>query len=241
MESRWKEVWNKDREFILPEKEGKDEFTVYRELKRLDGFDVSIEDAEAYYRKFYDETIAAWDQLQEETGSCSAYEAGCGSGANLYLLQNRGIKVGGIDYSASLTGIARQVVEDGGSIRTDEAVKMDINEKYDVVFSDSVFAYFPSEAYGLEVLEKMYEKASRAVMIREVFDKSVQWECEAHRRKLYADYDERYRGLDKVYYDREMFDRFAREKKCRIEFSGVENEYYWNSKYLFNCCIYKKS
>ena len=137
MESRWKEVWNKDREFILPEK-GKDEFTVYRELKRLDGFDVSIEDAEAYYRKFYDETIAAWDQLQEATAICSAFEAGCGSGANLYLLQNRGIKVGGIDYSASLTGIARQVVEDGGSIRTDEAVKMDINEKYDIVFSDSV-------------------------------------------------------------------------------------------------------
>ena len=224
MENRWKEVWNKDREFIFSEKEGKDEFTVYRELKRLDGFDVSIEDAEAYYRKFYDETIVAWNQLQEAASICSAYEAGCGSGANLYLLQNRGMKVGGIDYSASLTDIARQVVKDGRSVRTDEAAKIDINEKYDVVFSDSVFAYFPNEAYGLEVLKKMYEKASKAVMIREVFDKSMQQECETHRRKLYVDYDERYRGLDKIYYDREMFGRFARERNCRIEFSGVENE-----------------
>ncbi len=240
MENRWKEVWNKNRKFTLSEKEREDEFSVYRELKRLDGFDVSIEDEAAYYRRFYDETIAAWDHIRETADIHSAYEVGCGSGANLYLLQNRGIKVGGIDYSTSMTDIVRQIVKDSGSIRTDEAVGMNTDEKYDAVFSDSVFAYFSNEAYGLEVLEKMYEKASGVVMIREVFDKSMQQECEAYRRKMYADYEERYRGLDKVFYDREMFDRFAKERHCKIEFSRVENEYYWNSKYLFNCCIYKK-
>jgi len=68
----------------------------------------------------------------------------------------------------------------------------------------------------------------------------MQQACEAYRRKIYTDYEERYRGLDKVYYDREMFGQFARERHCRIEFSKVENEYYWNSAYLFNCCIYKE-
>lgn len=131
-------------------------------------------------------------------------------------------------------------MKDSGRIRTDEAVRMDTEEKYDVVFSDSVFAYFPDEEYGLKVLEKMYEKATKVIMVQEVFDKSMKQECEAYRRKMYADYDERYRGLDKVYYDREMFARFAGERHCRIEFSSVDNEYYWNSKYLFNCCIYKK-
>ncbi len=239
MGNRWKEIWNKDKDFVFSGI-GEDEFAVYRELKRLDGFDVSIEDAEAYYRAFYEETTAEWNQVREAVGICSAYEVGCGSGANLYLLQNQGIKVGGIDYSASLTDIARQVVKDGGDIRTDEAVKVDMDEKYDAVFSDSVFAYFPDEAYGLKVLEKMYGKAVKVIMVREVFDKAKQESCEAYRRKMYANYDERYKGLDKIYYDKEMFSSFAEERHCRIEFSAVRNKYYWNSEYLFNCCIYKK-
>lgn len=237
MKNRWKEVWNKDKVFLLSEKEEKDEFAVYRELKRLDGFDVNVEDVEAYYRKFYEETVSIWDCVRETGHICSAYEVGCGSGANLYLLQNRGMKVGGIDYSSSLTNIARQIVKNADHIDTDEANNMDTEEKYDAVFSDSVFAYFPDEAYGWEVLKKMYEKADKVIMIQEVFDKSMERECEAYRRKMYADYDERYQGLDKVYYDREMFARFAKERHCRIEFSEVKNEYYWNSKFLFNCCI----
>lgn len=238
MGDRWKEVWNKDKEFTLSWME-KDEFAVYRELKRLDGFDVNVEDAEAYYWKFYDLTVSLWDHVRETAGVHSAYEVGCGSGANLYLLQNRGMKVGGIDYSVSLSDIARQVVKAYRNITTDEAVRLNTDEKYDAVFSDSVFAYFPNEAYGLEVLKKMYEKASKVIIVQEVFDKSIWQECEAYRRKMYADYEERYRGLDKVFYDKEMFSRFAQERHCRIEFNGVDNEYYWNSKYLFNCCIYK--
>ena len=238
MTNRWKEVWNKDKVFALSGTE-KDEFAIYRELKRLDGYDVNVGDAEAYYRRFYEETTAVWEHIRETTGVCSAYEVGCGSGANLYLLKNRGMKVGGIDYSASLSDIAGRVLEDRESIRTDEAVRLETDEKYDAVFSEGVFAYFPDEAYGFKVLEKMFEKATDVVILREVFDKSMKTECEAYRREMYADYDERYRGLDKVFYDREMFSRFAEERHCRIEFSGVDNEYYWNSKYLFNCCIYK--
>lgn len=239
MGNRWKEVWNKDRKFMLSEM-SEDEFTAYRELKRLDGFDVNVENAEAYYRRFYDETVAVWNNIRGRQDVHSAYEVGCGSGANLYLLQNRGMQVGGIDYSAAMTDIARQIVKDCGSITTDEAIRLNTDEKYDAVFSDSVFAYFPDETYGLEVLKKMYEKASRVIIVREVFDKSMQHECEAYRRKMYEDYEERYQGLDKTYYDKEMFSRFAEERHCRIVFDEVNNEYYWNSKYLFNCYIYKQ-
>lgn len=43
----------------------------------------------------------------------SVYEVGCGSGANLYLLKNRGIQVGGIDYSRSLVDTAKKIVGGG--------------------------------------------------------------------------------------------------------------------------------
>lgn len=69
------------------EGEGLNEFSIYRELKRLAGFDVSVEDAEAYYQSFYDETIAAWNWVEKSQNIYSAYEVGCGCGANLYLLQ----------------------------------------------------------------------------------------------------------------------------------------------------------
>ena len=52
-------------------------------------------------------------------------------------------------------------------------------------------------------------------------------------------YDERYEGLDKVFYKRELFTQFADEYQCKIKFRNVENEYYWNSKYLFDCYLYK--
>ena len=238
MGNRWKEIWNKNKEFTLSDMDG-EEFDVYSRLKGLDGFDVSVEDAEAYFRRFYDMTIKMWEHIQSEETIHSVYEVGCGSGPNLYLLQNRGMRVGGIDFSASLSDIARQIVKESDSIRTDEAINLDTDEKYDVVFSDGVFAYFSDETYGLKVLEKMYEKASKVVMVSEEFDKSMKQECEDYRRKMLEGYEERYRGLDKVFYEKDMFRRFAEERQCRIEFENVENEYYWNSRFLFHCIIYK--
>lgn len=93
------------------------------------------------------------------------------------------MRVGGIDYSDSLSGIARQIVKDSSNIVTDEALRLDTDEKYDAVFSDSVFAYFPDETYGLEVLKKMYEKAAEIVTIREAFNRFMKQEREEYRRK----------------------------------------------------------
>ena len=234
----WKEIWNRkggNFDELLSEK---DEFAVYRELKRLDGYDVSVENGEAYYRNFYNSAVSMWESINNEIGMDSAYEAGCGSGANLYLLNNRGIKVGGIDYSANLANIARKMVGEE-CIEIGEAINMAVDEKFDVVFSDGVFPYFSDETYGEAVVEKMYEKAKKAIIILEIFDKEMKAECEEHRRSMIDNYDEKYAGLDKTFYSREMFRRFAQKHKCRIEFGDVKNEHYWNSRYLFNCFIYK--
>ena len=57
MGNKWKEIWNnRTMQFKISEL-GDDEFKIYTELKKMDGFDVSIEDSEAYYRKFYDTAI----------------------------------------------------------------------------------------------------------------------------------------------------------------------------------------
>lgn len=239
MSNKWKEIWNKKGENLDALSSAKDEFAVYSELKRLDGYDVSIEDGEAYYGNFYQSAVNMWEGMDKEIGIASAFEVGCGSGANLYLLKNRGIEIGGIDYSVNLANIARKMVGED-RVETGEAIQMTTDQKFDVVFSDGVFPYFSDEAYGEAVMEKMIEKAQKAIIILEVFDKTMKAECEEHRRSMMDDYDEKYAGLDKMFYDRDMFRRFAKKHNCGIKFGDVKNEQYWNSRYLFNCFIYKR-
>ena len=71
--------------------------------------------------------------------------------------------------------------------------------------------------YGEAVLEKMYEKAQKAIIILEIFDKATKAKCEKYRRAMLDDYDEKYAGLDKMFYDRDMFRRFAEKHECCVK------------------------
>lgn len=239
MGNRWREIWT-GRDAVWTLDEGiTDEFSVYKELKKLDGFDVNVRDKDAYYKSFYNSAICMWEQFRKEEKITNAYEVGCGSGANLYLLKNRGIKVGGIDYSEKLLNVAYKILGEKSQIIKGEAIDIWPDEKWDIVFSDSVFAYFPDEEYGSVVLEKMYDKAEKMVVLMEIFDKELEEDCISHRKKMIDDYDNKYQGLEKVFYPKDMFIKFAEKNHCEVKFTKVENEYYWNSKYLFNCILKK--
>ena len=235
MANRWKEVWN-NRKIDVDKLKETDEFTLYKELKRLDGFDVQVENEEAYYRSFYNGICKIYDTKLAFAGSI--YEVGCGSGANLFLFKRRGKQVGGVDYSEQLVAAAQNIMPTEDII-VEEAVNITDEPQYDVLISDSVFAYFYDEAYGREVLEKMYHKAASKIVLLEIFDKDMEEECNAYRRASVENYDERYKGLDKVFYPRQMFVDFAKEHDCTIEFEPVVNEYYWNSRYMYNCFMTK--
>lgn len=179
-----------------------------------------------------------YEKIKQTKEVKSVFEVGCGSGANLYLLKNRNIKVGGVDYAGILVDVANEILGEN-AVDIGEAAAFDVSPKYDIVLCDSVFAYFSDEEYGAAVLQKMYDKAEKGVFISEIFDKALEDECNRHRKAMIENYDEKYKGLDKTFYSRDMFISFAKEHDCRIEFSDVTNEYYWNSRYLFNCFLYK--
>jgi 2-polyprenyl-3-methyl-5-hydroxy-6-metoxy-1,4-benzoquinol methylase len=109
MENSWKKIWN-NRNTELTCFNTENEFEMYAQLKKLDGFDVSIENEMEYYKSFYASILETFKMIGDNTNIKSAYEVGCGSGADLYLLHRRGISVGGIDYSEKLARTAIQVL-----------------------------------------------------------------------------------------------------------------------------------
>ena len=93
----WKKIWEEREglsEEFLKENENK-EICVYAKLKKLDGFDISVENEDGYkcFLKEFEMMFETMQKLTSDKGIIrSVYEVGCGSGANLYLFNNR-IKV----------------------------------------------------------------------------------------------------------------------------------------------------
>ena len=66
----------------------KSEFELHKELKRIDGFDVNLEDENSYYRSLYTGMLKIFND--RFTNVESIFGVACGSGANLVLFMNRG-------------------------------------------------------------------------------------------------------------------------------------------------------
>lgn len=164
----------------------------------------------------------------------SVFEVGCGSGAELYLFQKDGIRTGGIDYSEHLLNIARGVLGEHAELVCGEAVNTPTETKYDGIFSNSVFSYFPSYEYAERVLELMYMKSSYSIGIVDVHDISKQEAFMKYRADTVKDYGEKYKRLDKLFYSKEFFIKFAEEHRLNIRFSYSDVPGYWNNEFVFD-------
>lgn len=237
----WKNIWQKrsvDSNILLHA----DKEAIFWELKRSSGFDITgngltYEALLEQYRRIKKELFFSEDS---ETGRTvqSVYEVGCGSGANLFLLENDGIECGGIDYSQALVESAKQVLH-STDIVCDEAVNMPTEPKYDVILSNSVFSYFVDERYAYAVLEKMYEKANDAIGIIDIHNIEKKADFIAYRKKNMADYEERYKNLPKLFYTKQFFMDFAESHGMDIKFTHSNTKDYWNNDYVFHCYMYK--
>lgn len=233
--NNWKEIWN-NRDVNDEKLKTSSEFELHTELKKLNGYDVQVENENNYYKNLYNNICSVFYDYSRNANSI--FEVGCGSGANLLIFKNRGLKVGGIDYSEKLATVASNILNT--DIQIDEAINIDVNKKYDIVMSNSVFAYFKNVDYAKSVLSKMYDKSNEKIIILDIFDADKYDDCLAYRRSLEPDYDEKYSGLDKMAYEKQMFIDFANEHNCDIEFFMLDNPEYWNNDYIFNCVITKK-
>ncbi|MDE7313645.1 MAG: class I SAM-dependent methyltransferase [Eubacterium sp.] len=238
----WKRIWNQRAQDVCAiGGQNQNVFDMFCKLKAADGYDTHIQ--EGYYEGFYEE----WKRMNEKIHKKipvfeSVYEVGCGSGVNLYLYHElMGIdKLGGIDYSLPLISIAGQVFQGKDiDLENGEAACLEIFPQYDIVLSEAAFIYFPDVHYGMEVLARMYEKAKKAVVIKEVFDLAKKEACMKVRRGSVENYDEKYKNLDKTFYAKEMFLKFAEDRGCECMIVEPELTFYWNNDYVFDAYLYK--
>jgi trans-aconitate methyltransferase len=235
--NQWDQIWkNRNTEFVVSE----NIFETFCALKCADGFDT--QDVTGYYEAFWKQWHGMADRIEKYSisGVESVYEVGCGSGVNLYLFHKlkKIMQVGGLDYSAPLIAAAKEVLHTSDLI-CQEAVNTPVSPQYDVVLADSVFQYFEDVDYGMQVLEKMWMKARKMVVITEIHDQEKQEAHLNYRRACVQDYDRKYEGLDKTFYRKEMFQKFAERMSGRCIIVEPENQLYWNNRFVFDCYLCK--
>lgn len=121
--------------------------------------------SEENVREFYDNIRA---RLEIRDGE-SIFDLGCGSGAFLHYLREKGHIVAGMDYSASLVEIAAAYLPDM-DIKEGEAVELPARPQFDHVVAMGLSAYFPDLEYAENVLRIMLEKSTKSAAMINVLD-----------------------------------------------------------------------
>ena len=85
----------------------------------------------------------------------------------------------------------------------------------------------------------MYTKARRAIGLIDIHDREKKESFIAFRKANIANYEEKYAGLQKLFYDRDFFMDFATQHGLDIVFIKSEVDGYWNNNFVFNCYFYK--
>ena len=214
---------------------------IFMELKRANGFDVVKDQIsyETFLGQYHDMVKNLSLHLPDGVSLQSVFEVGCGSGANLFLLERDGIACGGIDYSPTLSECAKQVLRTT-DIQCIQADELPTEPHYGAVISVSVFGYFTSEEYARAVLEKMCQKADYSVGVLEIADAEKKEAYTAYRKQIIPNYEERYKDLPRQFYCKEFFETFARTHNMDIEITPVNMKDYWNSQFYFDCYLYKR-
>ena len=226
--SSWKEIWNKDdrvNKIILDM------------LIKADGFDSPTGSFTVDDWIEYTDTLYARLEIKEND---SIFDVGCGSGAFVYPFYLKSHHIGGIDYSKKLVSLANAIMPDGEFVN-EEAIEIDIQDKYNIIVSHGVFFYFKDLEYAKKVIVKMIKKSNREIAIFDINDETKQKMYHALRMQTMTkeEYKKKHEGLEHLFFTKEFFRDIAKEHNLEIEIWDQDFEKYNNSKFRFNVILRK--
>jgi len=236
--NNWKNIWKNRHVSDLLNNEllgSEDQFLT--ELIKANGFDGGSGKSSITIEAWKNYIIYIKNELNIQEND-SLYEVGCGCGAILYPFYHVGHNVGGIDYSENLVQKAKNIMPNAEIILGDASELND--EKYDFVISNSIFFYFPNFDYASIIINKMYEKANKGIAVLDIPDLYLKEVCENTRRQQVPDYNEKYKGLEHLYYPKKWFLDFSEQKESASLIIKKQNiNGYGYNKYRYNCFILK--
>ena len=126
--------------------------------------------------------------------------------------------------------------------KNQEAIDMNLSKKYDIVLSHSVFHYFKDLDYAENVIKKMIDKSNNQIAI---FDINDELKKDAYHRVRMGDmtvkeYEEKYKGLEHMFYSKEWFYTIAEELDIDISIFNQTFKNYTNSSLRFNVIMKKR-
>ncbi len=222
----WQEIWEARR---LDPSRG----SLLAQLLAADGLDTGFGSVTEDAWREYVDRVARTLGIGPDS---SVFEVGCGAGAFLYDLAGSGCTVSGIDASATQIGLAREAIPQG-SWSVAEANRLQVHPQADYVVASTVFLYFPSPDYAVEVLDRMLQKARLGIAILDIPDAAKQESALVFRRGHLGpeEYARRYEGLSHLYLDKAWLAAQLRERgitRWHLEDQAIPG--YANSAWRFN-------
>ena len=228
--SKWFNIWNS--------KNIKDYSKIsLDQLIKVNGFDTGVG---SYTKTEWLIMVEHFIQLTELKNEQYIYDIGCGSGAFLYAIKNYvNPYFYGIDYSESLIEIAKNCI-DGNFVVSNADKLPTFGRKFDLVFSHSVFQYFPSVEFAFDVLRKTYNLLEKngKLCLMDINDEEYEYESKKMRIRSFPNeitYNEFYKGCDHLYFSKSKIKNFLLSigfKDIKIFKHAVEGDLV--RKYRFN-------
>ena len=210
----WKIIWSKKNL----------ELNSYKSLNNLieaNGFDTGFGN---YTEVKWRELVYDFYKRVNFNKNANVLELGCGSGAFLFTL-NELVEANfyGLDYSPSLIQIAKNAVPNA-HLAANEARSKAFNDiHFDVIFSHSVFQYFPDTQYAEDVITNWCNKIKKGgkFVLLDINDKEKEEDYHNERMQTYENPDEyfnMYKGLRHLFFDKTYLKEIF--KKCGM--NGIE-------------------
>ena len=231
--SNWNDIW-KSRDT-----NSRIEGSPLTKLMLLNGYDSATGSLDEEDWQTWVLHLAAKHNIEHGT---SVFEVGCGAGAFLYPLHEQGARVAGSDISQTLIDYARGVFT-SSDFEVAEAKDLPTSPAYDVVLSMGVFLYFPNLEYASNVFKRMIKKARHSVSILDIPNVQYRDATEAKRRELVGakEYEQKYSGLQHLYYSKNWFVEQAAAVGVSIELYDQNLTGYNNSDGRFNVFLEKET
>jgi SAM-dependent methyltransferase len=167
----------------------------------------------------------------------SVYEVGCGAGSFLAAIERATgcTRLAGCDLSPGLVEAGRSILPHLALDVADAAV-FPLEPQVDHAVSFGMFFYLASTDDAAQVLQRMVRKATRSVSVLDVPDVRLAAQAEAHRRALWgvAEYEQRYAGLDHLYFEQSWFREQLPEPHWHVDISPQSLANYDNAPFRFN-------